>query len=285
MFYTGTLFAFVSMHNFKKEIKMENKKTYTSNHQITDVSEDTSLLNYDSGLDPFSDDLLFFPPHEKRERWSVSWADLTMTMFIFFVILYVYQANDRNLRFAPDVATATVSNEGIEKFVDVKLRKESTEIYNKAKQVIMDEFISGSNVDLVEDKAVRIALTGDLFFDLGKADLKTEARLQLDRIGKILKENSFIINIVGHTDNLPSHSEQFPTNWELSTARACRVARYLIKHSNLPEDRFFVSGHAFLQPLVPNTTPHNRSLNRRVEIMLMKDKPYAIPTPVQGTIN
>lgn len=265
---------------------MENKDIYIGNAHITEASkEDTTSLNYVPELDPFGDDMLLFPPHEKRELWTISWADLTMTMFIFFVILYIYQANNIHLKLTPDVTTTVVADKGIGKLVDVELSQESTEIYHRAKQVIMDEFVSGSTVDLMEDKAVRIALTGDLFFDLGKADLKPDARLQLDRIGEILQENSFIISVVGHTDDLPIYSEQFPTNWELSTARACRVARYLIKNSELPEERFFVSGHASLQPMMPNTTPHNRSLNRRVEIILMKDRPYATSTSALGTIN
>jgi chemotaxis protein MotB len=88
--------------------------------------------------------------------------------------------------------------------------------------------------------------------------------------------------VIGHTDSLPNHSELYATNWELSTARACRVARYLIKDFGLREDRFFVSGHASLQPLMPNDTAYNRSLNRRVEIILMKERPYVEPVAGDG---
>ena len=98
----------------------------------------------------------------------------------------------------------------------------------------------------------------------------------------ILKENSFVINVIGHTDSTPTHSMLYPTNWELSTARACRVARYLITEAGVPKDRFFVSGHASLLPLMPNSTAANRSLNRRVEIILMKDRPYAEPVSSVG---
>jgi chemotaxis protein MotB len=71
----------------------------------------------------------------------------------------------------------------------------------------------------------------------------------------------------------------FPTNWELSTARACRVARHLIEEEGIPEERFFISGHSWHQPVAPNTNAYNRSLNRRVEIILMKEMPFQAPVP------
>ncbi len=135
----------------------------------------------------------------------------------------------------------------------------------------MDDTVS---VELVKDRAVRIALAGDLLFDVGRADLKVGARWRLRQIARIINNNSFIINVIGHTDSTPNFSEQFPTNWELSTARACRVARYLIEEEGVAEERCFVSGYSWLQPIAPNSNAHNRSLNRRVEIVLMKEMPY-----------
>ncbi|ACN16727.1 MotB3 [Desulforapulum autotrophicum HRM2] len=228
------------------------------------------------GFDPFSENLLFSFETPRRGGWSVSWSDLMMTMFILFVVMYVYQAGSRELEFGPGPGTNLVSDSGSGKIVENSLNASPSDVFTQTRQAVLDEFVDDSaSVELVADRAVRISLAGDLFFDLGKADLKPQAQWRLRQIGRILQENSFVVNVIGHTDDMPNHSEQYPTNWELSTARACRVARFLIKEAQLPEERFFVSGHAWLQPLRPNNTAHNRSLNRRVEIVLMKERPYS----------
>jgi chemotaxis protein MotB len=159
--------------------------------------------------------------------------------------------------------------------VDTNIRQKPSDIYNYTRQAVADEFVDDTaSVDMVEDRAVRIALAGDLFFDVGRAELKPEAVERLRQVAGILKENTYVINVVGHTDSMPNHSAQYPTNWELSTARACRAARFLIEEAGVSADRFFVSGHSMHQPLAPNNNASNRKLNRRVEIILMKDRPY-----------
>lgn len=229
-----------------------------------------------SGMDPFAGDL-FGPSCQgsKRDRWSVPWSDLMMTMFIFFVVMYVYQAGNRDLKFGPGPGYKSISEAGSGGVMDARPESTPYDVYDQAKTAVQEEFVDNTvSVELVEDKAVRIALTGDLLFDVGRADLKVGARWRLRQIARIINDNSFVVNVIGHTDSMPNHSDQFPTNWELSTARACRVARYLIEEEGVEESRFFVSGYSWLQPIVPNTTAFNRSLNRRVEIVLMKEAPY-----------
>ncbi|MFH1153014.1 MAG: flagellar motor protein MotB [Pseudomonadota bacterium] len=235
------------------------------------------------GQDPFTDDLFAYADQgHGRDRWSVSWSDLMMTMFIFFVVMFIYQVGNRNLKFGPGPSEKTISDTGSGGIVETNIHRYPTDIYDQTRQAVKEEFVDETvSVDLVADRAVRIALAGDLFFDVGQADIKPESKWRLRQIAKILNENNFVINVVGHTDSVPNHSDMFPTNWELSSARACRVARYLIEEEGIPEERFFVSAHSWHQPIVPNSTEHNRSLNRRVEIILMKEMPYQMPT--QGT--
>ncbi len=249
----------------------------TNNHG-TEISLDGEFDQdeFCKGFDPFAADSLLSFDTPRRGGWSVSWSDLMMTMFILFVVMYVYQASSRKLEFGPGPGTNLVSDAGSGRIVENNLDASPSEVFSQTRRAVMDEFVDDSaSVDLVADRAVRISLAGDLFFDLGKADLKPQAQWRLRQIGKILQENSFVVNVIGHTDDMPNHSELYPTNWELSTARACRVARFLIREAGLPEERFFVSGHAWLQPLRPNNTAYNRSLNRRVEIVLMKERPYS----------
>ena len=96
-----------------------------------------------------------------------------------------------------------------------------------------------ASIDLVKDKTIRIVLTGDVFFDTGKADLKTESLEALKKVAGILRDTPHMIGIVGHTDDVPIHTQRFPTNWELSTTRACVTARFLIEeiYPVRPEER------------------------------------------------
>ena len=107
-------------------------------------------------------------------------------------------------------------------------------------------------------------------FDLGKADLKPEAISFLDQLSQIIAGNNYQIEVAGHTDNFPVSNPAYPTNWELSSARAARVARYLIQHGRLEPGRFTVLGHSFYQPTVPNDSLANKAKNRRVEIIITR---------------
>ena len=134
-----------------------------------------------------------------------------------------------------------------------------------------------ATVDLVPDKTVRIILTGDLLFELGASTLSPKALKALNAITQTIKSTPYMINIVGHTDNIPMSSGRFPSNWELSVARASSVARFLIDEININPNQLAVSGYASYRPIKPNTTAANRAANRRVEIIITK----RLPTPQQ----
>jgi chemotaxis protein MotB len=203
---------------------------------------------------PLEDDFLFETGMHRSVHWSVPWSDLMMTMFILFAVMFVYQS--LSSREEP-VPAPSIS-----------------EIYQESKRRLgtkgMDAF---ATVELTKDKAVRILLTSDLLFDTGRAELKSEAKAVLEKVAAIIHETPYMVNLVGHTDDVPIHTEQFPTNWELSTARACAVARFLIEEMQLPASRFYISGHAHNQPLRPNDSEESRALNRRVEIIITKERP------------
>ncbi len=242
--------------------------------QIT-KKENISVSPLENSMEPFPVDVFEMHEMSRGERWSISWADLMMTMFIFFVVLYVYQVGNRKLKFGSGPGNNYLSDQGTGSVIDANIRQNPSDIYNQARSAIRDELVdSSTSVELIPDKAVRIVMAGDLMFDLGKAVLKPEARWRLRQIARLLKKNSFVINVIGYTDDMPNHSQQYPTNWELSTARACAVTRYLIENQGMDENRFFVSGYSWHRPIVPNTSAYNRSLNRRVEIVLMKEMPY-----------
>jgi chemotaxis protein MotB len=232
------------------------------------------------------EDMLFGNRMPKAMHWSIPWSDLMMTMFILFAIMYIYHSSTRDvLSTKKKDSTISVRKEpgtditiGKHRDFTESLNESISNIYDMSKETVrandLEDFAS---VALVPDKAVRIILTGDLLFDSGKADLKLEAKRSLERIADVIRRAPYMVNVVGHTDNVPIHSERFPTNWELSAIRACEVARCLIEEMGIPGKRFYISGHAYHQPVFPKDSPQNRAANRRVEIIITKERPYGRP--------
>jgi chemotaxis protein MotB len=130
-----------------------------------------------------------------------------------------------------------------------------------------------------------VDLAEQIFFDSGKATLKKGGKEVLKKVGEALKgyENK-IIRVVGHTDNVPvakSLRATFPSNWELSVARATNVVRYL-QEVGIPPERMVASGRAEYDPVASNDTPEGRQKNRRIEIMLIdKNLMSEMTKPVQ----
>jgi chemotaxis protein MotB len=113
-------------------------------------------------------------------------------------------------------------------------------------------------------------LTDRVLFDSGQAELKPEATPVLSKVAEIVaREGKHQVMVEGHTDPVPIHGSLFPTNWELSTARASRVVRFLIG-GGVVRRRLSAAGYASLHPIANNATAAGRSRNRRVEIVLLR---------------
>lgn len=221
-------------------------------------------------------------------HWSIVWSDLMMTMFILFAVMFIYKSANREFlgeeavradRLAPGISDV-LQSEDKDKAETSQAAEEMSiaSVYDSSLESIEARNLSDvAKVDLVADRAVRIVLPSDLLFEAGKAELKERAVDSLREVADIVRLTPYLINVVGHTDSAPIHSDRFPTNWELSALRACRVARFLIEQAGIPGNRIFVSGHSFYQPVAANSTESGRSANRRVEIVILKDRP--IPHP------
>jgi chemotaxis protein MotB len=120
-------------------------------------------------------------------------------------------------------------------------------------------------------------LSDGVLFDSGEAKVKPRALGLLGKIAGLLQvDEVHPINVEGHTDNVPIHSPVFPTNWELSTARASSVTRFLIA-KGAPQKRMGAVGYAQLHPIASNGSAPGRSRNRRVEIVLLRVNQNAAP--------
>lgn len=141
-------------------------------------------------------------------------------------------------------------------------------------QGLFQELGSAAEVTATEE-GVTVRLDGRVLFLTGDANVKPQARPALDRVAGLLRRYTFDLYILGHTDAEPIQTAQFPSNWELSGARASAVLRYLAERGASPQ-RLVAVGFADSRPLAPNGTPEGRSRNRRVEFVFKA--PESLPS-------
>ncbi len=251
----------------------QNDQVKANNKPDETIKDDHDMWCYD---DPYAGDLF-----SRRVRsfegnanthWSIAWSDLMMTMFIMFAVMFIYQSANRDLHFGDGPGFNTVSDTGsglLDEGSQRIIRESFPDIYDLSRETISDI----ASIELIDDEAVRITLTNDLLFETGKANLKKGAMKLLSGVASVIKQTDYIVNVVGHTDDVPIRTALFPTNWELSAVRACVVVRYLTEKQGIRGERFFVSGHSYYQPLKPNTGTQSRAENRRVDIIITKDRP------------
>lgn len=128
-----------------------------------------------------------------------------------------------------------------------------------------------SRVEVTEDsRGLVVRLADSVLFDLGRADIRPEARGILDKVAGLILIIPNHIRIEGHTDNLSINTERFPSNWELSTGRASAVIRYFVEKHSVPPTRLSAAGYGEFRPVAPNDSEENRRKNRRVDIVILK---------------
>ena len=166
----------------------------------------------------------------------------------------------------------TVSVVDAQRTVIERVEATKKSIEANLKQEIADKEI------LIQEIKGRLTVTfvDKILFDSGSASINPRGRELLRRIAPSLKENTdHLILVEGHTDNVPisqALAATFPTNWELSAARAIAVVRFLSEQAGLAPNRLAASGHSYYRPVAENDTPQGRSQNRRIEIVLVPEK-------------
>ena len=122
-----------------------------------------------------------------------------------------------------------------------------------------------------EAEGLVISLREFGFFDSGSANLRPTALPALDRIASILGVRTCRLRIEGHTDNVPIHTSQMASNWELSTARSTELVRLLIVRYGFSPDRLSAAGYAEYHPIASNSSPQGRAQNRRVDVVILSE--------------
>jgi len=179
--------------------------------------------------------------------WMLTYSDLMTQILIFFVMMF---------------ALASAMNEM--QLVRLKKRLEAYVMENRL----------GNYIGLkIDEKGLVISLREKLMFDSGEAEIYQEAKYILKDITKEIIDVPNNTRIEGHTDNVPIGPElrsKFPTNWELSTARATNVTRYLLETLKFPPGRVSSAGYGEYQPVMDNDTEEHKAMNRRVDIVVQR---------------
>lgn len=169
-----------------------------------------------------------------------------------------------------------MSPEAMEEILADKALAENEERVEEIEEALAESDIGDEVEASFTAQYVKLTMNGGLLFDSGSAQLKEDAKLIIDKVGLILERygNGGIIEVEGHTDNVPINSVQYPSNEELSSARAMSVFYYLTETTTLNPLNLKHAGMGERVPIADNSTPEGRSRNRRVEILIYNPSQY-----------
>lgn len=230
-------------------------------------------------------------------EWLLTYADFITLVLTFFVLLYSFSNLDV-LKFRAFLASfqgmgilrqgpQPMEPEEVQQEVEQvpmfqpnpsileasrQLQQKLEEIYATVQAYLVEHGLEDKVELRFTERGVALDIKERILFDTGKADLKPEAKEVLDRLAGLFKRLPYQISVEGHTDSRPIHTIEFPTNWELSTARAARVVRYFTEVHRLDPRRFAAVGYGEFRPLVPNTSEKNMALNRRVVMAILVEE-------------
>lgn len=142
------------------------------------------------------------------------------------------------------------------------------------------KMIDSGKLDVtIREGRMLVELKNDILFDSGKTAIKTDGKATLREVAKVLATlPNRRFQVAGHTDNVKIQTAKFPSNWELSTARAVEVVRFLIE-SGMRSESLSAAGYGEFSPAAPNDTDEGRGKNRRIEIALVPDLDEMIKIP------
>lgn len=217
--------------------------------------------------------------HEHLERWLLTYADLITLLLAFFVVMYsmsqidakkfgkMAQALNGVLKGGESIVRH--QNEALNKghgLLDIgNLRMIQQKIEERFKQIDRQNDIK---TEITERGLVVHIMESALFKD-ASASLEPRALEVLDLIAERTRDIPNHIRVEGHTDDRPINTVRFPSNWELSSARATEVVRYLSQNHNIPPDRISALGYGEYRPVRPNNSIENRAQNRRVDVVIL----------------
>ncbi|MFB5663909.1 flagellar motor protein MotS [Alteribacillus sp. HJP-4] len=234
-------------------------------------------------------------PEKGSPRWMVTFSDMILLILVFFVMLFsmsvidakkfeaisesfqtrdileyfpaVEEAdnpNDNEDEAAAEAQTLTQEEESGAEEDELELERLLVEVEEYLEENDLNEYISATR----DDRGVVLVLQEQLLFDTAEADILPEAEPFLNKVATLLDTLPNLVKVEGHTDDRPISTYRYPSNWELSGARASSVIRFLTDITDLNADRFIATGYGETRPIAPNDSKENLRTNRRVVIVI-----------------
>ncbi|NOX37644.1 MAG: OmpA family protein [Calditrichaeota bacterium] len=255
------------------------------------------------------------PADEETEEagWIVTFSDLMSLLLTFFILLFSFASIEEqkfkelleSLRdaFGVQQIPEAGTREGLEMLktdAEVKqiavdelgglVQKEMEEIKSQVEEFVLKNKLQGMVEVKTGDRGAVITISDVVIFPVGEAEFNPEAYPILEKMAELLKQFPYKVRVEGHTDNVPIRTARYPSNWELSTARAARIVRYFIS-KGIDPNRLSAEGFAHYRPVADNATPEGRARNRRVEIVYTREsiiegikKKYGLPEELSETV-
>ncbi|MGD9581290.1 MAG: OmpA family protein [Vampirovibrionia bacterium] len=242
-------------------------------------------------------------------RWVVSYADFTTMLLALFVVLYAVSQIDiakmrdftsslkrsfssvekevkkkkKNLENLFSTTNVKITTKPVEMTFQEQIDSLKEKLQNAEEKIPTDmvqldnvknlldkEFGTQNNINMVHsERGLTISLADTILFDTGSAEIKNQADSTLEKIASIIKDIPNSVRIEGHTDDKPIKTSLYPSNWELSTARATSLVRQFVDKYQVSPDRISAAGYGEYRPIDTNTTPEGRQKNRRVDIVIL----------------
>ncbi len=226
---------------------------------------------------------------EGPDDWIVTFADVSMLLLVFFVLLFSMSSLDirrftdsfTSLRVAlgDKASKALTTRVGEESdgailesvLLQKQLLEQQRKVYSEVRTFMNRKGVEGLVGAVFDEGVITLNVPGTVLFAPGQVELSPEGEAMMDiLVDMFIQRNDQTINIRGYTDDIPPPKDsRFRDNWEISSLRAVNVLRYLLRKGIEPS-RLTATGLADLDPLYPNTTVENRAKNRRVEFVLEK---------------
>lgn len=246
----------------------------------------------------------FDEDHEEHidESWLIPYADILTLLLALFIVLFASsnidnqkfhsimesfkseltgtKINNHNAGLSVNPSQAQLPGEEAEEQNPNQDENPAEELTKEDQELIqlkgqLEKFISENHLQAnvtIQDtrRGVEITFKEVVLFDPGKAILKPSSFKTLDSISGLIKTLPNPISIEGHTDNVPIKNSRFPSNWELSSARAVSVLHYF-ESKNIAKNRLQFVGYGENKPIYPNDTPAHKQANRRVNIVILRN--------------
>lgn len=259
--------------------------------------------------------------HVNHERWLVSYADFITLLFAVFVTLYAMSQSDKKKTeevmqsiqqsfgmiqsgapspkmnvipssqmhltpsIKPEVSVVPGNRTGGRGMGKTRATEKDFRQIKSSIEAYLVKQGAQSKVNLtITRRGLIVSLKEAGFFDSGQAQLKPSAFELINTIAEVVTQYDNPLRLEGHTDNVPISTSQFPSNWELSTARAVNGLKYLVRNFDVDPDKISAAGYAEFRPMADNATPEGRAKNRRVDlVMLSNDGERGEPENISST--